>query len=102
MAGEFGIILFVEPCMFGVEETLPMDARGLAYRAIDAGMLFLDDSARLGGAINAASGSSLDTAAGVDDVSAFGVIIVGGGGGAKLLAFSVGSSPGNTQILSSG
>jgi hypothetical protein len=82
--------------VIGVDDTLPMDAKGSAY-LLDGGPLFFNDIARLGGAINAASGSF--EAAGVLETAAASSLVLGVmmGGGAKGFATSAGSSPGKIQ-----
>ena len=71
-------------------------ARGSAYLDIVGGSPFLVVVARLGGAINAASGSfdAAGAGAGVEGAFSLGFMI---GGGANGLATSSGSSPGKIQ-----
>lgn len=80
-------------------DTLPIEAKGSAY-LLDGGPLFLDDMTRLGGAINAASGS-LDTAGVFETTGASsGALGVMMGGGASGLATSSGSSPFEKMCIS--
>lgn len=83
--------------IIGVEvDTLPMEARGSAYRDLDEGTPFFDDMTRLGGgAMSEANGSfEAGVLKGAGAPSGLGVMI---GGGANGLATSAGSSPGNIQ-----
>lgn len=84
--------------VIGVEDTLPIEANGSAY-LLDGGRPFLDDTARLGGAMSAANGS-LDAAGAFETSGASSVVLgVMMGGGASGFATSAGSSPGKIHLF---